>query len=108
MATKPVSDRRRFARAHTAKPVEIIRRRFSGKPIAATLLDISRTGALIVTTVSIPLGEWITIRPALKGAGFGIEVDAVVHRNAPCESGHVELGCWFPEALDYSVVRPFY
>jgi hypothetical protein len=77
------------------------------EPVAATLLDISQSGAMLLCSTTIPLGEWIVVRPHQNGAGYGEEVVAVVDRTLPGDRGQVKIACRFPVPLDYSVLRLF-
>jgi hypothetical protein len=89
-------------------PVEVVRPDYScGEPPAATLLDISQNGALLLCETAIPAGEWIVIRPDRKGSGFGAEVTAVVDRNVTPNERQAKLVCRFPQPLDYSMLRLF-
>ena len=102
-----LAERRAFPRFSTNVPVQIVRPdAFCSQPIAATVQDISQGGVSLLTTVSIPEGEWIVIQPDVKGAGFGSEVVAIVQRSFP-ESSAVKLACRFPQPLDYSILRLF-
>ena len=109
MTTKTAAtSRRAFPRVPTDIPVQVVRPdAFSLDPFAATLLDISQNGAMVLCRTTIPLGEWIVIRPDHKGAGFGEEIVAIVDRTIPADSGQVKLACRFPVPLDYSVLRLF-
>jgi len=101
-------DRRAFPRVPVAIPVEVLRTdlgRTDYKP--ATLSDISQNGALLVTTEAIPNGEWIQIRPDQKGAGFGVDVVAIVDRNLTPGQAEVTLSCRFPQPIAYSVLQLF-
>ena len=102
-----VPDRRRFPRMRSNRLVEIVRSAVRSRPIEATMRDVSQTGAMLISSVPIPLGESVVIRPSLKGAGFEAEIVAIVERHAPSESGDAHVACRFPELLDYSVVRLF-
>lgn len=102
------SDRRAFPRIPAALPVQIVRPdSFCDEPIAATLEDISQSGALVFSPVPIPVGEWIVIRPDQKGAGFGAEITAVVEHDLSKAPGQAKLACRFPQPVDYSVFRLF-
>src|SRR2546428_543301 len=92
------SERRAFPRVHAEVPVELARSDHScGEPHAATLLNISQNGALLLTATAIPVGEWIVIRPDRRGAGFGTEVTAVVDRNLAPDQPQAKLVCRFPQ-----------
>jgi hypothetical protein len=109
MASKTQSNSRRaFPRVPLVQRVEIERpERGAGGIIEATLADISQNGLLVVTNEDIPPGEWITIRPDHKGAGFGAEVVAIVERNLTPGQSQAKLACRFPQPVDYSVLRLF-
>ena len=109
MPTKTsASDRRAFPRVTVAMPVEIVRADCgSCDSFPATLADISQNGALVTTSEPIPVGEWIVIRPDHKGAGFGVEVTAIVERNLTPGGPQAKLTCRFPQPVDYSVLRLF-
>ena len=108
MTTKTGTGRRAFPRVPTDIPVQVVRPdAFSTEPVAATLLDISQSGAMLLSPITVPLGEWIVIRPHQKGAGFGEEIVAIVDRTLPAESDQVKLACRFPVPVDYSVLRLF-
>ena len=102
------SARRAFPRIRAKVPIEIIRAdNPCGEPLAATLLDISQSGALLLTATAIPNGEWIVIQPDRRGAGFGTELTAIVDRNLTPEQPQANLTCRFPQPVDYSVLRLF-
>jgi len=109
MANKTsASERRAFPRVQAEVPVELVRPDHScGEPFAATLLNISQNGAMVLSDTAIPAGEWIVIRPDRKGAGFGTEVTAVVDRNLAPDQRRAKLVCRFPQPVDYSVLRLF-
>ena len=102
------ADRRAFPRAQAEVPVEVVRPDILDvRPLAATLLDISQNGALVLSNVIIPDGEWIVIRPDRKGPGYGEEVTAIVERNLAPNQPRAKLACRFPQPVDYSVLRLF-
>lgn len=102
------SDRRAFPRFRADMTVEIVRPDHSNaEPVAGTLLDISQSGALVQSTTMIPDGEWIVIRPDPKGAGFGAELTAIVHRNLTSKGPHAQFACRFPQPVEYSALRLF-
>ena len=102
------SARRAFPRVQAEVPVEIVRSdQGCGEPLAATLLDISQNGALVLTATALPAGEWIVIRPDRKGAGFGTELTAIVDRNMTPDQPQAKLICRFSQPVDYSVLRLF-
>ena len=102
------SSRRAFPRVPTEIRVHITRPDHSPlELIPATLQDISQNGAMVITTKTIPLGEWIALRPDHRGPAFGEELTAIVDRVIPAEGNAVKLACRFPEPLDYAVLRNF-
>ena len=109
MANKvSASERRAFPRVQAEVPVEIVRTDLTcSEPFAATLLDISQSGALVLSATAIPAGEWIVIRPDRRGAGFGTELTAIVDRNLTPDQPQAKLTCRFPQPVDYSVLRLF-
>ena len=108
MTTKTATARRAFPRVPTNIPVQVVRPdAFSLDPVTATVIDISQNGAMLLCPITIPLGEWIVIRPDQKGAGYGEEIVAIVDRSIPAESGQFKLACRFPVPVDYSVLRLF-
>ncbi len=103
-----VSDRRAFPRVQTEVPIEIVRPdQPIVEPFAATLLDISQNGAMILSPEPIPTGEWIMMRPDRKGAGFGTEIVAIVDHNLSPNDAQAKLACRFPQPVEYSVLRLF-
>ncbi len=89
-------------------PVEIVRTEQGGADVIhATLVDISQSGALIIAPTAIPAGEWIVLRPDQKGAGFGVEITAIVDHNLTPGGPTAKLTCRFPQPVDYSVLRLF-
>ena len=102
------SDRRAFPRVDIQSIVQVVRPDHGNcQPFDAKLVDISQNGALLVSSIAIPAGEWITIRPDQKGAGFGTEVTMIVERNLSPTESHAKLACRFPQPLDYSILRLF-
>ena len=107
-AKTTATGRRAFPRVPTDIPVLLARPdAFSSDPVAATLIDISQSGAMLLCSITVPMGEWIVIRPDHKGAGYGEEIVAIVDRTIPAESGQFKLACRFPVPMDYSVLRLF-
>ena len=89
-------------------PVEIVRPDCpDGRTIPAMLQDISQAGVRVVTSESIPAGEWIVIRPDRKGAGYGTEVTAVVERSVSSNESQPSLICRFQTPLDYATLQLF-
>ena len=102
------SDRRAFPRLPTDLPVKVTRPdSFSSEPLAATLQDISHTGALLTVEESIPVGEWIAIQPDQQGFVFNEEICAAIDAAVSLEDGRVRLVCRFPIPIDYSVLQLF-
>lgn len=101
-------ERRAFPRIPTAIRVQIVRPDvFADAVCSATLHNLSQSGALLHAEVEVGVGEWIMIRPAERGFGFGSEIVAIVERATSRCGKRYTLACRFPEPLDYAVIRSF-
>lgn len=108
MKRQSTAERRAFPRVPTRVSVQLARPDAIVSPqMTATLLNVSQSGALVLSAEWIAVGEWIVLQPHTADPRHRRELVAIVDKCTRLESGQVRLACRFPNRLDYSEIRHF-